>query len=162
VRKQLGALGIEVTVKAPQPAGYQLAMANGDFDMAMGGMGGGNIFQAFNSLLSSEFYAETGKQSASNFERFKSADADALLAAYKSTTDEREQTRLSHELQRVVYRQLPVIGLYYGGLWGLYNTAKFTGWPSAEDPYAPPQTYDSSPLLIFTRLKLAQTGGNQP
>ena len=29
------------------------------------------------------------------------------------------------------------------------------GWPTAEDPYMAPQNYDSAPLGIFTRLKLA-------
>ncbi|MFT2816857.1 ABC transporter substrate-binding protein [Leifsonia sp. A12D58] len=160
VRKQLGAIGIEVTIKAPQPAGYQLAIANGDFEMAMGGMGGGNLFQGYNSLLSSEFYQENGTQTTSNYQRFSSPEVDSILAAYKKTTDVGEQTQLNYRLQRIVYDELPVIGLYYGGLWGLYNTGKFTGWPSADDPYAPPQTYDSSTLLILTRLKLAENGAN--
>lgn len=160
VRKQLGAIGIDVKIKAPQPAGYQLAVANGDFELAMGGMGGGNLFQGYNSLLSSEFYKENGTQTTSNYQRYSSPEVDAILAEYKKTTDPDEQLRLNRQLQRIVYDELPVIGLYYGGLWGLYNTAKFTGWPSADDPYAPPQTYDSSTLLILTRLKLAENGEN--
>ena len=45
----------------------------------------------------------------------------------------------------------PIIAMYYGGLWGLYNDGRFTGWPTAEDPYAPLQTYGSSPLLVLTQ-----------
>ena len=159
VRKQLSAIGIDMTIKQPQPAGYQQAIQNGDYEVAMGGMGGGNIFQAYNSLLSSEFHVKVGELAPSNFERYSNPQTDALLAEYKATIDPARQLEISRQLQQIVYDQLPVIGLYYGGLWGLYNTSKFTGWPTADDPYAPPQTYDSSPLLIFTKLKLANKGG---
>jgi len=158
VRKQLGALGIDVTIKQPQPPGYQQAIQNGDFQVAMGGMGGGIIFQAYNGLLNSEFATPIGKPTASNFGRYKSAEADRVLQEYKTTTDDAQRLKLSHELQNIVYDDLPVIGLYYGGLWGLYNDAKFTGWPDAKDPYAPPQTYDQTPLLVFTHLKLRKEG----
>lgn len=159
VRKQLTAIGINITIKQPQPAGYQQSIQNGDYEVAMGGMGGGDIFQAYNSLLSSEFHAKVGELAPSNFQRYSNPQTDALLTQYKETVDPAKQLQLSHQLQEIVYDQLPVIGLYYGGLWGLYNTSKFTGWPTAEDPYAPPQTYDSSPLLIFTKLKLATKDG---
>lgn len=158
VRKELGAIGIDVSIKQPQPPGYQAAIQNGDFQVAMGGMGGGIIFQAFNGLLSSEFATPMGKATASNFGRYSNPATDQLLQEYKVTTDETARLQLSHELQRVVYDQLPVIGLYYGGLWGLYNDAKFTGWPDAKNPYAPPQTYDQTPLLVFTHLKLRKDG----
>lgn len=159
VRKQLSVIGIDMTIKQPQPAGYQQAIQNGDYEVAMGGMGGGDIFQAYNSLLSSEFHVKVGELAPSNFQRYSNPQTDALLADYKKTIDPARQLEISHQLQQIVYDQLPVIGLYYGGLWGLYNTSKFTGWPTEEDPYAPPQTYDSSPLLIFTKLKLVDKEG---
>ncbi|GAA1447028.1 ABC transporter substrate-binding protein [Leifsonia poae] len=158
VRKELGALGIDVSIKQPQPPGYQQAIQNGDFQVAMGGMGGGIIFQNYNGLLNSAFATPIGKPTASNFQRYKSPSTDALLQEYKSSTDDAERLAISHRLQNVVYDELPVIGLYYGGLWGLYNDAKFTGWPDAKNPYAPPQTYDQTPLLVFTHLKLRKEG----
>jgi peptide/nickel transport system substrate-binding protein len=124
--------------------------------MAMGGMGNGNVYQAFNNLLNSEFATPVGETTAANFERFSDPAVDALLDEWKASTDPADQQRLSYELQNVVYDQLPVIGLYYGGLWGLFNDAKFTGWPTAEDPYMAPQNYDQAPLLIFTKLKRVQ------
>ena len=158
VRKQLGAIGIKVTIRAPQPAGYQAAIGNGDFQVAMGGTGGGDIFQGFNNLLSSDYYQPVGTSTSNNFERFKDSGVDQLLAQYQSTTDADEQKQIGYELQNVVYDQAPVIGMYYGGLWGLYSTAKFTGWPDADDPYMAPQTYDSPPLAIFTHLKPVSKG----
>ncbi|WP_282216543.1 ABC transporter substrate-binding protein [Microbacterium luteolum] len=153
VQRQLADVGVKVTLKLPQPAGYQSAISNGDFEMAIGGMGGGDVYQAYNNLLSSQFYVPSGEATSNNFQRFQSKEADALLAEYRGTVDPARQTEIVQELQGIVYDQMPVIGLYYGGIWGLFSDAKFTGWPSAEDPYMIPQNYDNAPLMIFTRLE---------
>ena len=86
-------------------------------------------------------------------ERYRSDEADALLKEYRETVDPARQTEIVEELQGIVYDDLPVIGLYYGGIWGLFNDSKFTGWPTEDDPYMIPQNYDSAPLGIFTRLE---------
>ncbi|WP_407360232.1 ABC transporter substrate-binding protein [Microbacterium sp. LBN7] len=159
VQRQLAEVGVKVSLKLPQPAGYQSAISNGDFEMAIGGMGGGDVYQAYNNLLSSEFYVPSGEATANNFERFRSEEADALLAEYRGTVDTARQAEIVHELQGIVYDQMPVIGLYYGGIWGLFSDAKFTGWPTAEDPYMIPQNYDNAPLMIFTRLERVKEEG---
>ncbi len=161
VRRNLTAIGIDVTIKAPQPAGYQQAINNGQFDMAMGGMGNGDVYQAFNSLMSTEFYQPVGKSTVNNYERYKNADTQELLDEYKATTDTTRQQEILDQLQQIVYDELPVIGMYYGGLWGLFNTGKFVGWPSAQDPYMAPQNYDSAPLLIFTKLRLRDSAAGK-
>ncbi|WP_432512583.1 ABC transporter substrate-binding protein [Kineococcus sp. SYSU DK001] len=155
VQRQLGEIGVEVTMNLPQPAGYQSAIANGEFEAAIGGMGGGDVFRAFNDLMSSDFKVDVGKTTAANYERFSDPEVDDLLAQFKSTTDPARQLAVARALQQQVYDKLPVIGLYHGGSWGLYNDAKFVGWPTEDDPYMAPQNYDSAPLGIFTRLKLA-------
>ncbi|PZE61641.1 ABC transporter substrate-binding protein [Curtobacterium sp. MCPF17_047] len=161
VRRDLTAIGVAVTIKAPQPAGYQQAINNGDFDMAMGGMGNGDVYQAFNSLMSTEFYQPVGKPTVNNYERYRDPATQRLLDEYKATTDTGRQQQILDQLQTIVYDQLPVIGMYHGGLWGLFNTGKFVGWPSAEDPYMAPQNYDSAPLLIFTKLRLRDSAAGR-
>lgn len=157
ITKQWAAVGITVKVAQPQPAAYQLALRNGDFQLAMGSVGGtGSVYQDFANNLSSEFYAPIGKQASGNFGRYKSSEVDALLTRFKSTTDEQEQKELGYQLQQIYYDELPSIGLYYGGSWGLFSTQKFTGWPSAKDPYTSPKTYVSTALLILTHLKKSE------
>jgi len=154
VQKQWGAIGIDVKIDSPQPAAYQLALRNGEYDLAMGGTGGtGSIFRDFNSLLSSDYLKPVGEEAGNNFQRFDSPEAQALLDQYKLAIDEETQTELGYQLQKIVYDQLPVLSLYYGGSWGLVSDAKFTGWPSEKDPYASPKTYESTPLLVLTHLK---------
>jgi len=152
---------VKVSIKAPQPAGYQQNINNGQFDMAMGGMGNGDVYQAFNSLMSSDFYQPVGKSTVNNYERYRNADTQKLLDEYRATTDTAKQQQILDQLQQIVYDQLPVIGMYYGGLWGLFNTGKFVGWPSAKDPYMAPQNYDSAPLLIFSKLRLRDSAAGR-
>ncbi|WP_299036361.1 ABC transporter substrate-binding protein [uncultured Pseudokineococcus sp.] len=156
VQRQLQALGIAVTIEQPQPAAYQQAVDNGDFQLAMGGFGGtGSFYRDMNQLLNSEFAEPVGTTAASNYQRFSDPEVDELLGRYQAAVDPAEQEELAGELQQVMYDQVPVIAMYYGGLWGLFSDAKFTGWPSEEDPYATPITYDSNVLLIDTNLERA-------
>ncbi|WEO76149.1 ABC transporter substrate-binding protein [Cryobacterium sp. SO2] len=154
VQKQWGAIGVDVKVESPQPAAYTLALRNGEYDFAMGATGGtGNTFRDFNNLLSSEWVKPVGEEASNNFERFSDPAVDEILAEYKVALDPAVQADLANQLQEVVYDQIPSISLYYGGSWGLFSDAKFTGWPSADDPYASPKTYESTPLLVLTHLK---------
>jgi peptide/nickel transport system substrate-binding protein len=161
VRRDLTAIGVKVSISAPQPAGYQQAINNGTFEMAMGGMGNGDVYQAFNSLMSTDFYQPVGKSTVNNYERYRDPATQRLLDEYRGTTDPAEQQEILDQLQTIVYDQLPVIGMYHGGLWGLFNTSKFVGWPSAKDPYMAPQNYDSAPLLIFTKLRLRDSAAGR-
>ena len=156
VQSQLGAIGISVKISQPQPAAYTEALNNGDFELAMGSFGGtGSVFQDSNNLLNSAFATPIGKSTTANFERFKDPKVDNLLAELKQATSEADQKKISAQLQATVYDQVPVIALFYGGLWGLFSNKTYTGWPSANDPYAPPNTWNSTPLLILTHLKKA-------
>ncbi len=154
VQSQLGALGIQVTLNQPQPAAYYQALNNGNFDLAITGFGGsGSVFQDFNNLLNSSFAKPVGTATTANFERFSSPQADALLSQLKAATSAADQKKIAYELQNIVYQQMPVISMFYGGLWGLFSNKHFSGWPSESNPYAPPNTWGSTPLLILTHLK---------
>ena len=156
VKTQLGALGIEVEVVQPQPAAYQREMRSGEFDMVMGTVGGtGQPYQDFSGMMGARFYQDVGTTASGNFGRFQSPEADALLDELKVTVDDARQAEIAQELQTIAYEQLPMISLFYGGSWGLFSTKSFTGWPSADDPYASPKTWDQTPLLILTSLEPA-------
>ena len=156
VQSQLQSLGITVKINQPQPAAYTQALNNGDFELAMGSFGGtGSVFQDYNNLLNSSFATPVGTATSANFERYKDASTDALLTQLKAATSTADQQKIVDQLQQVVYNQVPVIGLFYGGLWGLFSTKQFTNWPSASNPYAPPSTWTETPLLVFTHIKKA-------
>lgn len=156
VQSQLGKLGITVKLTQPQPAAYTQAQNNGDFDLIVSSFGGtGSLYQDFNNLLNSEFATPVGTSTSANFERYKSDEADQLLAQLRAAADEDEQKEIVDQLQQIVYDEVPVVTMFYGGLWGLYSDKNFTGWPSEDNPYASPTTWNSSMLLVMTNLKKA-------
>ncbi|MDN5685129.1 MAG: ABC transporter substrate-binding protein [Brachybacterium sp.] len=158
IRRQLSEIGIAVTITKPQAAAKEASQSKGDYEVAFGAAGGGDAYKGYNNLLSSEFYAPVGETTQNNRIRFQDEDVDELLDRYRSAVDEETQSEILRNLEEIFYEQLPIVALYYGALWGLYNDGRFVGWPSEEDPYAPLQTWGSSLLLIMTRLQPVGSG----
>jgi peptide/nickel transport system substrate-binding protein len=156
VTSQLGAAGISVKLDLPEYAQYETEIQAGTFDAAMGGFGGsGNPYNDFNNMLNSAYAAPVNTPTINNFERFKSPVVDQALAVLASATTEEEQLRATYTLEHVMYEQVPIVLMYYGGSWGLFQTSRFTGWPSDSDPYSLPTPYNYAMLLIVTHLKKA-------
>ena len=160
LQQQLAELGITLTIQTPQYAAYFSGLQAGQFDTALGGFGGtGNPYTDLDSLLDSKLTAPVGKSAASNFERWQDPATDGLLHTLETSTDQAAQKTAVHGLEHVMLTQVPVVSLFYGATWGEYSTAKFTGWPDAAHPYAPPAPYGSpapdksTPLMIITHLK---------
>jgi peptide/nickel transport system substrate-binding protein len=135
---------------------YNTDMQNGNYDLIMGAVGGsGNVWYDYNAFLNSSYYTPAGKQAANNFERFQDSATDTTLNTLKSAATESAQSPLVNKLQETVYNQLPVINVFYGGLWGLFSNKDFTGWPSASNSYAAPETWNEEVLLVVQNLKKA-------
>jgi peptide/nickel transport system substrate-binding protein len=156
VQKELQKLGIAVKISQPQQAQYTQQQNTGDFDLIVSSFGGtGSIYQDMNNLLSSQFYQPVGTAASANFERYKDSKTDSLLNQLQSATTQADQKKIVDQLQETVYNQVPVVTLFYGGLWGLFSDKTFTGWPSESNPYASPATWTQNVLLVVTNLKKA-------
>jgi len=156
VSSQLSAQGIKVSLDLPQFAQYQQSIQAGKFDAAIGGYGGtGSPYTDFDNALNSSFAAPVGTVTVNNFERFKNPAVDQALATLASATGEAAQLQATKQLEQIMYTQVPVVLMYYGGSWGLFSTKNFTGWPSAADPYTLPTSYNNAVLVVVTHLKKA-------
>ncbi|WP_104162745.1 ABC transporter substrate-binding protein [Cryobacterium sp. N22] len=153
IQKQYVAIGIDVKINQPQPAAYFQAVQNGDFDVAMTSFGGnGSVYQGYYNLLSSDFLQPIGTSAPSNYQRYSNPEVDAMLTEFRTTVDADRQKELAGELQEVMYNDLPVISVYYAGLWGLVSDKSFTGWPDADNPYMTPTPYTSAALVVLTTI----------
>ena len=154
ISQQLGAVGIDVSLDTPQAAQYLSSIYSGNFDAAIGGFGGtGSPYNDYNNAFNGSFATPINTATTNNFERFKSTAVDQALAQLASATTLTAQKKADYALEEQVYSQVPVVLLYYGGSWGLFQTTQFTGWPSAQDPYALPTNYDASILQVVSHLK---------
>ncbi len=78
--------------------------------------------------------ADPGDPGPSNFGRYENQEAADLVDQFDRTPkdDTAELMRLSSEIQSIFLEELPVIPLWYNGLWAQMNTQYWTNWPSAD------------------------------
>ena len=153
---ELSAVGMKVTLQLPQAPQYTQQIDSGNFDAAFGGFGGtGDPYTDFNNALNSSFATPINTPTVNNFERFKDSTVDAALATLAKATDYDQQKAATDTLEQVMYQQVPIVTLYYGGSWGLFSTKNFVGWPSASAPYTLPTPYNNAMLTVLTHLTRA-------
>lgn len=139
----LKAIGMDVTVNAISFNAYYSALQLGNFDAAISWTNPGPTpFFLYNSLLNSHNTAAVGKTASSNWERWSDPTTDKLLNQYATSADPNVQQTALAGIQKVMVEQLPSIPLVYGATWNEYSTRRFTGWPSADNPYAMPAPFD--------------------
>jgi peptide/nickel transport system substrate-binding protein len=150
---ELGKVGIKVSLDLPQYAQYSDSIESGTFDAAIGGFGGtGNPYTDFDDALNSSFATPVNTSTANNFERFKDPAVDQALATLASATSSAAQLQATYKLEQIMYNDVPIILMYYGGSWGEFSTKNYIGWPSAADPYTLPTSYSNAVLLVLNHL----------
>jgi peptide/nickel transport system substrate-binding protein len=154
---QLKEAGIKVNVDGVSVQKYTADLANGTFDAAVHtGVPGPTPFYQYDSWLNSKNTAPIGQAASSNYSRFSSPEVDKLLATYSSTNDTKVQADAINSIAKVVATQLPVIPLLYGASWSQFNTTRFTGFPSQDNPYMMPAP--ASPYAEYVVLQLKPVG----
>ena len=101
----------------------------------------------------------------SNWHRYGSARADTLIAEFEREADPAAQHRLIAALQQTFAAEAPAIPLYPNPSWGEFNTRRFTGFPSAANPYADPSPnkHDrGETLLMLTTIEPRPPAASQP
>ncbi len=135
----LKAAGMDVTPNAISFNDYIAALSNGTFDTAISWTNPGPTpYYLYNSMLASSNTAPVGKAAASNYERWSDAATDQLLQQYASSPDPKVEQQAIAGLEKIMVEQLPAIPLMEGATWYEYSTARFVGWPDANNTYAVP------------------------
>ncbi len=157
IATSLNALGMNVTLDEISSNVYFSSTQAGQFQAALGSFGGsGNSYSAYYPALDSSFVAPINTASVNNFERFSSAWADKALTTLAGAVTPAAQLHATWALENVMYNDVPFIDLYYGGMWGLFSTRHWTGWPSAKNPYTTPATWNDDLLAILLHVKAAK------
>lgn len=144
VAGELKAIGIKANVQPTQNAQWVSDMQLGHYQIAINaGVLGPNSFYQYNNWLNSAYTAPIGQVAPTNYERYKSPAADALIKSYLSSNNPQTQQKDMAGLEGIVANDLPVIPLYYATDWGLYVTTRISGWPSPSNPYQIASSYDT-------------------
>jgi peptide/nickel transport system substrate-binding protein len=138
-------------------------LSTGNYDAAISWTNSGPTpYYAYQALLASSNSAAAGKAvSGTNFERWDSttsngysAQTDALLAQYESTTDQTKQQAAISGIEQIMVSQIPAIPLTVNVTWDEYTTSNWIGWPSTSNPYdvgAPYQMPDAENVILHLK-----------
>ncbi|UNQ73329.1 ABC transporter substrate-binding protein [Infirmifilum sp. NZ] len=171
IADSLKAVGIYCEAKFPDYSKYYDDLTKGYFDLAI------NNFNSFASpapwtLYNWLFYAQTppiGQNSWSgNFGRYNNPEITDLLNKILTTplTDEATLKQYYRRIQEIFLTDLPYIPLWYNGYWFAASTMYWTGWPSPDNFYGVPVTWNGNwqhgGLMTLLNLKPAQQAAAPP
>lgn len=98
-------------------------------------------------------YVKRGEPANWNFGRYKNDEVTQALATFKSSADEGERMAALATVQKRFVEDVPGLIIWSRPAVAQYSTVNYTGFPTAEDPYANPQPTGPQAALILTRLK---------
>jgi peptide/nickel transport system substrate-binding protein len=152
--QNLKAVGINVSVKTYDFSAWLDRVQKGEFDMSIGWSAQGatplNFYRGQMSATKARPVGEAGEE---NWHRFVSEEADTLLDQFALTSDFEEQKQIAAQLQTLFVENAPALPLFPGPQWYEYNTARFEGFPNAENPYVIGSTYAAESILVMTEVK---------
>jgi peptide/nickel transport system substrate-binding protein len=91
-----------------------------------------------------------GQTAYRNFNRYSNPRVPDLLDRAAFTNDEAELKEIYQELDRIYLQDIPIIVLEYRP-WEFYefNETYWTGFPTAENPTAPPQHHRAGVKILY-------------
>ncbi len=107
----------------------------------------------YDFYMSCDNVVKVGKTALQNWGRFCDPKATKLLARFAAANTQSAQQSIANQLQAEFAKVAPVVPLFTQPDWGEFNTARFTGFPSASDPYATGQTRYPGAVLVLTTIR---------
>ena len=158
IQQDLKAIGIEITPRNLSNTDFDADLFFGKYQLAYYDQQtfGPSAYYELNNWLNSANTAPVGKTAASNYERYSNKTTDALLNQYAGTTDTAQQQNILNQIQQVMLKDVPIIPVLEGVDWYQYDTGAFSGWPTADNPYAQPSAYafpDNEQVLLHLSPK---------
>jgi len=157
ISQNMAELGITVNLTTPEETAWTDAVTKGEFEWALGwGSGGPTPYNYYRGQMSALTAMPVGQSANENWNRYVNTDADVLLDQFAQTSDIAMQKEIMGEIEMLFVDEAPVLPLFPGPDWYEYSTARFTGWPSADNNYAPGVPYAYAPynatLIVLTTI----------
>ena len=151
IAQSLRKAGIDATFVGQSVTAWSSDIATGNFQLTSHwSQTSVSPYQLYNSWLNS---ALVTNNAAGNFERLKDPNVDAQLNKLAQANSVAEQQADVAPIEQYVANDLPIIPTVYGVVFDEYNTGKFTGWPSASNPYESGSPNTPTNEVVILRLR---------
>jgi peptide/nickel transport system substrate-binding protein len=132
--QELKNAGINASFTGVTVNAWDADMADGDFSLAEHWSNNGlTPYNLYDNWVNS---AEDSKSGATgDYERLSSPSLDADLSKLAAASTVAEQTATLAPIESYVSQNLPVIPITTASEWFEYNSQRFVGWPTQQNPY---------------------------
>ena len=134
VANELKAAGIDATFSGQAVNTWASDVAAGNFQLTMHWSNGGiTPYNMYNGWLNSSL--ATSNTATGDYERLKNAAIDAQLAKLAMASTTAAQTAALAPIAKYVAANLPIIPTTTASQWYEWNSQRFVGWPTEQNPY---------------------------
>ncbi|MBN9393377.1 MAG: ABC transporter substrate-binding protein [Chloroflexi bacterium] len=156
--QNLKAIGIDATLAQADAATWRDRLQKGNFELSMDFPSATNFYAAYRTMMSAATTAPIGSDAlGGNYGRYVSQKGEQLLKDFSATADPAKQKDLARQIQQVFADEAPLIPLYPSPVWYEYNSSRFDGFPSKDNPYVVGSfgqiAGSAEPLIVLTNLK---------
>lgn len=153
IASQVKAAGIEVQGAQSSWNEWTEKKFSGNFELAIDSLWQGpapDPFYLYTYFFDSSSGAKVGDNAGNNYSRYASSTVDTALDELAKLPLDDAAARAPHftTIQDAIVEEMPYIPVLTGGTTSVWNTAKFSGWPSDDDLYAFP--------AVWSRLDAAE------
>lgn len=153
---QMRSAGINATLNGESSSAWTSDVSNGRYQLTFcGTWSTDSPFTTYNALLNSKLSAPIGQAAVSNVVRWNDPQVDQALDTYRSTDQPDAQLAAVRAVAAAVAEQMPIIPLMSVSSFGSYSTKRFTGFPSADNPYQTNAFTTPAPLDVILHLEPA-------
>jgi peptide/nickel transport system substrate-binding protein len=133
IAKQLRAAGLDARFVGQSVDAWSSDIATGNFQLTQHwSQTSVAPYQLYNDWLNS---AQATNNAAGDYERLKDPNVDAMLTKLAGDNSVSDQQSDLAPIEKYVADNLPIIPTVYGVVFDEYNTGKFSGWPTQDNPY---------------------------
>ena len=129
-------IGIDIQTYFPEASSYYDDMTTCNFDICMWSAPGAGMMNPYSKgmFYFSEEYAKLASNWSGNFGHYMNDDAEAILKAIPTETDEAKLKEYYTELSKILLDECPAVALMYRPqLFYAVNESVWTNYPAADD-----------------------------
>ncbi|MBE5842650.1 MAG: ABC transporter substrate-binding protein [Butyrivibrio sp.] len=154
-------IGIDIQTYFPEASSFYDDMTTCNFDICMWSTPGAGVMNPYSKgmFYFSEEYAKLPSNWSGNFGHYMNDDAEAILEAIPTETDEAKLKEYYTELSRILLDECPAVALMYRpSLFYAVNESVWTNYPAADDGRNIPPTdcTDGYGIAALYDLELVQ------
>jgi peptide/nickel transport system substrate-binding protein len=141
------AIGVNASAKAPDLGVIIESWESGEHDVLYAGYGkSGNVWKFYFDTIGDASRVMTQTWWSVTQTNYVNEEINQLIAQLPNASDAQLE-RITGEIELFFADNMINIPLFYNGLWYVYNTSRFTGWSTPDNPVIEPALADNDAKL---------------